>query len=145
VHEDYRSLSCYRLDCALEDYNSAVTAFNNGHYRNTVNRAYYCVFHTIRSLLILDEKDFKRHSAVISEFRKCYIKTGIFDAKLSKIIEQTSDMRGESDYSDMINVSEEEAEKLLNDAKYFYDSVKPYVEKLIAENADTIAIDEPEP
>ena len=130
------SLSKYRLEQALEDYNTAVVNHENGFYRAATNRAYYSVFHSMRSLLILSGQDFKKHSAVISAFRKDYIKTGIFDSNMSDIISYTSELRNDSDYEDMVYITEEEAKKLIDNAKVFYDIVKPYVEKLIAEKAD---------
>jgi len=134
LHENNITLSNYRLDNALEDYNTAIINYENGLYRATVNRAYYCIFHVMRSLLILYGNDYKKHSAVISEFRKKFIKTDIFDVGLSDIIADASDMRGSGDYDDMISISKEEAKQQIDNAKYFYDSVKPYIDNLIQES-----------
>ena len=55
-------------------------------YRSAANRAYYAIFHAMRAVLALDGVDMKHHSGIISEFRKRYIKTGVFDASLSGLI-----------------------------------------------------------
>lgn len=36
--------------------------------------------------MALDDIDMKRHSGVIAEFRRLYIKTGVFDVELSQVI-----------------------------------------------------------
>ena len=41
------------------------------------HRSYYAIFHAMRAVLALDGIDMKRHSGVMSEFRRLYIKTGI--------------------------------------------------------------------
>jgi len=110
---------------------SAEININNGLYRAAVNRAYYCILHMMRSLLILHGKDYKSHSAVISSFRKEYIKTGIFNTELSDIISQASKQRNNSDYADLINITRDEAEKLIKNVKIFYETVKSYIEKQI--------------
>ena len=59
-------------------------------YRSAANRAYYAIFHAMRAVLALDGVDMKHHSGIISEFRKRYIKTGVFDASLSGLISGAS-------------------------------------------------------
>ena len=55
-------------------------------YRSAANRAYYAIFYAMRAVLALDGVDMKHHSGIISEFRKRYIKTSVFDASLSGLI-----------------------------------------------------------
>ena len=45
--------------------------------KGAANRSYYAIFHAMRAVLALDGIDMKRHSGVMSEFRRLYIKTGI--------------------------------------------------------------------
>lgn len=58
--------------------------------------------------LALDGIDRKHHSGVISEFRRLYIKTGVFDTGLSEIIESVFRLRSDSDYNDFFIVSKDE-------------------------------------
>ncbi|MCR4892872.1 MAG: HEPN domain-containing protein [Lachnospiraceae bacterium] len=73
--------SKYRYEKAKEDLETARKNFQDGFYAAANNRAYYSVFHAIRSILILDWFDSKKHSGVISRFREAYIKTGILPDK----------------------------------------------------------------
>jgi len=76
------TLSELRLSQAKQCLVSAEALLQINDERGAVNRAYYAVFHAIRSVLILEGKDFAKHSGVISYFRKEYIKTGVFSADI---------------------------------------------------------------
>ncbi|MBR2822401.1 MAG: HEPN domain-containing protein [Clostridia bacterium] len=58
----------------------------NGKYRASVNRSYYEVFHSIRAITALDHFDSSKHSGVIAFFNQHYVKPGVFDKELSKMI-----------------------------------------------------------
>lgn len=66
----------------------------------------------MRAVLAFDEIDMKKHSGVMSEFRRRYIKTGIFPENISDMISQAFDIRADCDYDDFYIVSKEE--KLLS-------------------------------
>jgi uncharacterized protein (UPF0332 family) len=81
----------------------------------------------MRAVLAFDKIDMKHHSGIIAEFRRLYIKTGIFDAELSKIISVLSDSRNDSDYDDFFIVSKEEVSEQIKDAEFFLEEIKKYV------------------
>ena len=72
-------LSKYRIQQARQCIKSAKTLVHINDYRGAANRSYYAIFHAMRSVLALENKDFSKHSGVSAYFRKEYIKTGIFD------------------------------------------------------------------
>jgi uncharacterized protein (UPF0332 family) len=88
------------LDTSLEDYQAALRNLENEQYRAANNRAYYCIFHSMRAVLALENKDFKQHSAVIGYFRQNYIKTEVFSKELSDFIKNAAYIRNQSDYDD---------------------------------------------
>lgn len=102
-------------------------------YMDSVNRSYYAFFYSARALVANDEMDFSKHSAVISYFRKNYIKTGIFGVKFSKYIGDAFDLRNDGDYTYFVSIEKDDAEIQYNHAVEFYDAVKSYLESL--ENA----------
>lgn len=128
-------LSRYRLKQAMQCIHSAEVLYDIEDYKGAANRSYYSIFHAIRSLLALELVDFKRHSAVISYFRKNYIKTGIFKVELSDIITEAFDIRTDSDYDDFYIVSKEDIYIQINNAKFFLEEVEKYI-KLVIENSD---------
>ncbi len=117
----------YRLATATENLESAKILYDNSQLKAAANRAYYCVFHAMRAVLAIDGVDFKHHSGVIAHFRKEYIKTGIFDKKLSTIIQTTSMVRESSDYDDFYLISKEDADRQIKDAEMFYKEIEKYI------------------
>jgi uncharacterized protein (UPF0332 family) len=79
--------------------------------------------------LALREVDFKKHSAVISFFRNNYIRTQIFDVTLSAILSKLFQIRNDSDYIDFVVISKKEVEEQIDNAEYFLNQIKAYLEK----------------
>ena len=125
--EQLKALSNVRLEHADECISAAKSLLESENYKSAANRAYYTVFHAMRAVLAFDKIDMKHHSGIIAEFRRLYIKTGIFDAELSKIISILSDSRNDSDYDDFFIVSKEEVTEQIKDAELFLEKIKEYV------------------
>ena len=117
----------YRLDTAKENLDSAKILYDNNQLKAAANRAYYCVFHSMRAVLAIDGVDFKHHSGVIAHFRKEYIKSGIFSKNLSTVIQTTSMVRESSDYDDFYLISKEDAIRQIQDAEVFYKEIEKYI------------------
>ena len=118
----------YRLELAAERVTTSKTLIDMGAYRDSINRSYYAMFTAIRALLAEKNIDFKKHSAVISYFRREYIKTGLFEVKFSTYIGAAFRFRNDCDYEDFVFASREEAETQYQHAAEFYEAVKAYLE-----------------
>lgn len=128
MDEQAKALSAYRLEKAEQCLRSAEIILNIGDDNNLViNRSYYAIFHGMRSVLALESKDFEKHSAVISYFRKEYIKTGKIPVEASKIIGSAFNTRNDSDYEDFYEPSDEDAKEQFNDATRFIAIIKDYL------------------
>ena len=125
--DQLKALSKVRLEHADECISAAKSLLESENYKSAANRAYYTVFHAMRAVLAFDKIDMKHHSDIIAEFRRLYIKTGIFDAELSKTISILSDSRNDSDYDDFYIVSKEEVTEQIKDAEYFLVKIKEFV------------------
>jgi uncharacterized protein (UPF0332 family) len=86
------------LEKADDAFESAKLELAENHLSFSVNRLYYCCFYVVTSLLLKDGKQFAKHSAVMSEFNRNYIKTGRVDIKWSKFYQKLFDDRQEGDY-----------------------------------------------
>ena len=64
----------------------------------------------MRAVLALDGFDSKKHSGIIAEFRKNYLKTEILPKELSPMIDGLVETRQGSDYDDFYIISKEEVE-----------------------------------
>lgn len=128
MEERARELSKYRFETSLEALSDAKIMYENERYKNTLNRAYYAIFHAIRAVNALSGFDSSKHSGVIAYFNQNYVKDGVFSKELSKIIRMASENREKADYLDFFIASKEEAERQIVRAKEFIDVIKIYLE-----------------
>ena len=122
-------LASDRIDHAREALDTAVLVCRAGDYRSAANRSYYAVFHAVRALTALDHVVMKNHSGYMSEFRKRYTKTGIFDKELSDILTDAFEVRNESDCDDFFVIAKADVEQQIEDAKLFLGTVEGYLEE----------------
>lgn len=128
-YEEQKSLSIARYEHAVECLVAAKSLLECKSYKSAANRSYYAVFHAMRSVLAFDDIDMKHHSGIISEFRRLYIKTEIFEAKLSHIISILFNIRADSDYDDFFVISKEEVVEQIENAEFFLNKIKEYLDK----------------
>lgn len=126
-YNEQKALSVARFEHAVECFDAAKALFEAKSYKSAANRSYYAIFHAMRSVLAFDDIDMKHHSGIISEFRRLYIKTEIFDSKLSQIISVLFNIRTDSDYDDFFCISKEEALEQIQNAEYFLNEIKHYL------------------
>lgn len=69
---------------------------------------------------------------MISEFRRWYIKEGVFPEKMSQMIGSAFVIRNASDYDDMFIVSKSETQEQIDNAEYVYAEIKKYVDLKLA-------------
>ncbi len=127
LDEERKALSKLRLDNAKERLSFIPGILELGDYKTAANRAYYSVFFAMRAVLALDGFDSKKHSGIISEFRKNYIKTGIFSTEMSDIISSLFNVRSSSDYDDFYIISKEKVTKQYENAKLFVETIDEYL------------------
>ena len=123
----------HRLEMSEEKLESSRLLLEAKNYRDSISRSYYSIFSAIRAVLAFNGTDFRKHSAIISAFRKEYIKTGIFDNKYSNIIGAAFDARSKSDYDEFFIFFKSDAEEQYNNAKEFLEAVKSYLDNRIKE------------
>lgn len=120
-------LATHRLENAYQCLESAKKLIEINDYKGAANRSYYAIFHSMRSILALDKKDFSKHSGVSSYFRREYIKTGIFKNEMSDIISEAFEIRSNSDYDDFYLISRDEVLEQINNAEIFYSTMEQYI------------------
>ena len=120
-------LSAHRFNRAKEEISVAELLLHNASFRSSVNRSYYAIFHAIRAVNALDGFDSSKHSGVISHFNQEYVKTGIFQKEVSKIVRNASELREQADYEDFYEATQEEASEVLEQASVFLAVVEKYL------------------
>lgn len=127
-HKDYAK---YRIERSKDDLEAAHLLFNAGNYRIANNRAYYSIFHAMRAVLVFDDYDSSKHSGIIAEFRRKYIKEGVFPVEISKMIGEAFIIRNASDYDDMFLASKADTETQIANAEYIYKLLYDYISNII--------------
>jgi len=122
-----QELSRYRLEESERCLRSAKLLLNAEDFKSAANRSYYCIFNAIRSIFALQGKDYQKHSAIMSNFRREYIKTKFFDDRMSDILRDLFFLRNKSDYEDFYTVSKKEVSEQIDNAEYFLEQVKIYL------------------
>lgn len=122
-----KDLSKHRLEQAKEDLTACKMLYEGKLYKSANNRAYYSIFHSIRSVLALEPIDFKKHKTVIAYFNQHYINTEIFPKSLGKKIVKASKIREDSDYDDEFIVKAETTLDQIHTAEELLELVEKYV------------------
>jgi len=127
LDEDKINLARYRIEKAKDTLEVAKSLFESDGYLHSINRSYYSIFHAARALLALEDIDYKKHSAVISHFQRYYIKTKIFDNKLSAIISNAFEIRNRSDYEDFYVLPKKSVRQQIENAAEFITEIEKYI------------------
>lgn len=127
LSEEKITLSKTRLDIAKERLSFADEILKIGDYKTVANRSYYAIFSAMRAVLALDGFDSKKHSGIIAEFRKNYLKTNLISKELSPTIDALVEIRQGSDYDDFYVVSKQEIIEQLENAKIFVNAVEAFL------------------
>ena len=122
-------LSKYRFQCACEDLNDAKLLMDAGSFKSSVNRSYYAIFHMLRAVTALDHFDASKHSAVIAYVNRMYVKEGVFDKALSKMLDKAYRLRENADYKDFEIISRDMAKEQIERAEKIMDMIKPYLDE----------------
>lgn len=127
MEEATKILISVRLESADEDLDTAKELLKLDRYRAAVNRAYYAIFSTTNAVLLTKQIERSKHSGVEAAFIQNFIKTGVFRIEFGKMFNYIRKKREECDYSSMIRIDRETAEKTVKDAEKFIKRMKEYL------------------
>lgn len=122
-----RELSNHRLEQSKQELSDAKLLLKIKSYKSANNRAYYSIFHAIKSVFALEPIDFKRHKDVQAYFNKNYVNTGIFPRRIGRKISIASKTREDSDYDDEFVVDEETTKQQIETAEELINLVEKYI------------------
>ncbi len=131
--EEKRSLSDLRAEKGREALSDAINNFNAGMYKTSVNRSYYAVLHSARSLLILKGIDPSRHDGIKTMLGLHFIKTDLLPKEIIEIFKELMVLRTDVDYGDLEFIGKDEAEKALSRTKRFVEIVEGLRKEMIKE------------
>lgn len=122
-------LSKYRYQRSRENLRDAWILLDARSYKSSVNRSYYAIFHCLRAVTALDSFDSSKHSGIIAFFNMHYVKTGIFDKAVSKMLDKAYRWREKADYKDYEEVTENTAKEQIMNAEKILAVIDPYLQK----------------
>lgn len=121
-----KDLCDYRISQAEDSLKAAKISYENGLFKDSINRSYYASFYAIKAVLALEGIDFKRHKDAIGYFNKSYVATDKFSRALGRKIGMLKQLREKSDYDDFFLAGKKDAEIQLETAGLMVSEVKRF-------------------
>ena len=132
LDEITRTIINLRLEKAHKCFDASELLLSAGSYADSVNRSYYCIYHAVHAVLTTIGFSSSKHTGNIAEFRRMFIKTGVFSGVYSDIVGDAFKVRTKSDYDIHYVVSKSEVTIQLDNAKTFLAAVEAYVNTLVS-------------
>lgn len=122
-------LALHRLSRAREALRDGDLLLKGGSLTGAMSRLYYAAFYTARAVLATRGMDAKRHSGVIALFQQHFVKTGLVQADVAKVLPRSFERRQDSDYADFTVLELAEVSSLRADVSDFVDACARFVER----------------
>ena len=114
-----------RLHIALA---SAEILFQHDKYPDVVSRAYYAILHAARAALLVYDVVPNSHKHLRQAFGLYLVKSGEVEVEWAKILTTAYHDRANADYLYDFDISDENTEELILQAKRFIDRMKTFLE-----------------
>jgi uncharacterized protein (UPF0332 family) len=107
----------------------AEVSFDSGLYDFSVGRSYYAMFYWVQAILLTKNLSFSKHSAVIAEFGKEFIKPKLIPQRFRDYLVYAFETRHEGDYGSPGVVNKDKAKKLIDESKDFFEIIESYLKE----------------
>ncbi len=124
---NYKKQVDAHLNEAKRKLERAERLYDDGYYDEAAHDGYYSMYHAAKALLALKESQPKTHRGVISEIQRLYVKSKILSQDLASALSRDLQIRIQTDYDTMIEISKELAKDVIEDAKNFLSAVEKIV------------------
>ena len=98
-----------------------------GYWQTAANRLYYACYYAVSALLVQNGIEAQTHSGVINQFGLHFIRKGLLSADNGKFYKRLFELRQTGDYSDWINVDEEDLIPLIPKAQNFIKTIETLI------------------
>ena len=96
----------------------------SGCYSDAVSKVYYAMFYSARALLLSENIDVSKHSAVEAALGRHFVKAGKMDVKYHRMFIEARNVREIADYDIDEVIESDTAHLKLSDGKVFFHAVK---------------------
>lgn len=93
-----------------------------------INRGYYAMFHVANALLASKGSHASKHSGVLAQITRDYVKTGVLSKEAGRHLLDAFELRQKADYQDFWSVDVQQAEQVLRWAEEFLVSAHTILE-----------------
>ena len=118
------------LSKAKAFFREASLLYEKGFWNGTTNRAYYAMFSAARALLIYKGIRAKTHSGVHQKFNELLFNEKILPLELAKMLNRAFQYRQEADYEPEVEIDEETASNIYNDALVFVEQIEAFLKDI---------------
>ena len=125
----WETLAKLQIDKALEAYEVAGMAIENGKLISAVNRLYYAAFYAASGLLQIRGKAFAKHSAVRAALHRDLVHPGDIPAEFGELFDRLFKDRQDGDYKPETKFDRTEITNLFEETKKFLSFVKENIFK----------------
>lgn len=116
-----------RIKQAQETLVEARLLWEHDLWRGAINRSYYAMFYAVLGLAIFKGEILSKHTHAISFFDKEFVKTGEFPKEFSRSLHYWFDERQSSDYGEITDIEQSEAQASIDAASRFVEAVSVYL------------------
>jgi uncharacterized protein (UPF0332 family) len=108
---------------------SARRVDEDGDHDFAVSRAYYAMFYLAEALLLDRHRAASKHTGVISEFNRLFVRTGEFPSRHLDALRKAFEERIDADYEFQAEFSRERTRAVLDSAQDFLDHAEAYLRR----------------
>ena len=109
---------------------AASRLIEEGFYEDAVSRAYYGMYFAAKALLLKKDITVKTHKGLLSKFGLEFVEKGVVEKYYGRALRIAEELREEADYSISRDISEEEAESIVEDAERFLERIKEAIKEI---------------
>lgn len=116
---------------AREKLESAEILLREEKFADSISRAYYAVFLSVKSVLLLINEDPKTHGGLRMIFGMRFVKSNMVEKKYAKILNELSNAREQGDYNPLTWFDKKDTKKCYKDAAEFIKRMESLKEELL--------------
>ena len=118
----------YWIEKAEQDISSARDNHAAGRLLNAVRDAYFACFHAFSSVLLKENKSFRKHKEVRSALHRDYMRTNKIKDEWGKHYDWLFDNRQKADYRPLVQFDSEQVREIIEKSEVFVLEMKKLIE-----------------
>lgn len=112
------------MERAQQSVAAAKTLAAEGYSDFAASRAYYAAFYAAKALLLTEEIELTKHSAVIAAIHQRWVKPGKLPLEQGQALNWLFELRNIGDYGGPVHISSQQAQQAIESAQQFLHSAQ---------------------